>query len=236
MPKASTQPTRLYRIAVPSPLRRTFDYLPASAETFPAQVGCRVRIPFGARRVTGVVTALVSETDVPVEKLRRVEAVLDAKPLFPRSLLSLLVWAADYYQCPIGEVFAAALPTRLRAGEGLVASDERWLTPLAAADDETRETQFAALKRAPRQLALLQLLLARESYSAEEIAAACSAVRVKAAVIEGARTEAPDAVASVSLKCGRGAGVTVTQSARPRSCSVRSIGRPKPAAAISSAL
>ena len=172
MPKASTQPTRLYRIAVPSPLRRTFDYLPASAETFPAQVGCRVRIPFGARRVTGVVTALVYETDVPVEKLRRVEAVLDAEPLFPRSLLSLLVWAADYYQCPIGEVFAAALPTRLRAGEGLVASDERWLTPLTAADHETRETQFAALKRAPRQLALLQLLLARESYSAEEIAAA----------------------------------------------------------------
>ena len=58
--------------------------------------------PFGARKVTGVILDIVTETDVPPAKLRHADSVLDAAPLFSPELLALLRWAADYYQCPIG--------------------------------------------------------------------------------------------------------------------------------------
>lgn len=146
-----------YRVAVPSPLRRTFDYLPAGEDT--AAVGSRVRIPFGTRKLTGVVVAHASESDVPAAKLRPIEAALDREPLFSAPLITLLLWAADYYQTPVGEVFAAALPARLRAGEGLTSSQERWTSTLLGQHRDQYDKAAASLSRAPRQLALLDLLL-----------------------------------------------------------------------------
>ena len=49
--------TRL-RVAVPVPLPRLFDYL-NTPENQPAQaLGCRVRVPFGHRQLTGIVVAI----------------------------------------------------------------------------------------------------------------------------------------------------------------------------------
>ena len=76
-----------YRVAVPSPLRRAFDYLPPKVGALAAQPGTRIRIPFGARKVTGVILDIVTETDVPPAKLRHADSVLDAAPLLaPNSL------------------------------------------------------------------------------------------------------------------------------------------------------
>ena len=160
---------KFYRVAVPSPLRRAFDYLPPKAAAFAAQPGTRVRIPFGARQVIGVVIEIVTETDVPISKLRHADSVLDADPLFSPELLNLLSWAANYYQCPIGEVFAAALPARLRAGEGIEAIEERWFTPLAEASREERDAANSLLLRSPRQLALYNFLLERGPSLVEDI-------------------------------------------------------------------
>ena len=40
-------------------------------------------------------------------------------PVFDPVTFDLLRWAADYYHHPIGEVFAAALPVSLRAGQAV---------------------------------------------------------------------------------------------------------------------
>ncbi|MFW6349643.1 MAG: primosomal protein N', partial [Thiohalospira sp.] len=103
------------RVAVPSPVRRLFDYLPPAGED-PAWMapGMRVRVPFGRRRVVGTIAALADTSDLPAAKLRRAEAVLDGRPLLTADTLALLHRAADYYHHPPGEVFAAALPGRLR--------------------------------------------------------------------------------------------------------------------------
>lgn len=173
--------TVFYRVAVPSPLRRVFDYLPpkSTPEKTPssnttltvtlAQPGTRVRIPFGSRKVTGLLLEVVSETDVPHAKLRHADSVLDAEPLFSPELLALLRWSADYYQCPIGEVFAAALPARLRAGEGIEATQERWQTPVAKAGKEDRDAVESLLSRSPRQLSLYRLLLEKGPLLTEDI-------------------------------------------------------------------
>lgn len=147
--------TRRYlRVALPSPLRQTFDYLlPARIEPPPA--GTRVRVPFGRQDQIGICLDVATTTEVPEDKLRVAHEVLDAEPILPPSLFTLCQWAADYYQHPLGEVFDTALPVLLRQGESLAASGElRWrptrLGELYPLDGN--------LRRAPKQLdALLRL-------------------------------------------------------------------------------
>ncbi|HXC59151.1 MAG TPA: primosomal protein N', partial [Steroidobacteraceae bacterium] len=136
------------KVAIDTPLRRLFDYRVPDA---PLEPGMRVRVPFGRQHVTGVVVALATETDISVIKLRKVEAVLDARPLFDAADLSLLQWAADYYHHPIGEVFATALPRALRMGRDAATTTRCWWLSATGRDALGAQT----LRRAPRQQAVL---------------------------------------------------------------------------------
>ena len=79
------------RIAVPSPLRRSFDYLPPKAVNIDTlRPGQRVCIPFGRREQIGVILAISHESDIAPERLRHVKAVLDETPVLPEELLGLL--------------------------------------------------------------------------------------------------------------------------------------------------
>jgi primosomal protein N' (replication factor Y) (superfamily II helicase) len=104
-------------VAIDTPLRRTFDYrAPAGPELVPGQ---RVWVPFGRRRVVGVIVGHRDRTDVPAAKLRSVIEAVDDAPTFDAGLLQLLLWSADYYRHPVGEVIAAAMPGPLRLGAPL---------------------------------------------------------------------------------------------------------------------
>ncbi|MFP5440835.1 MAG: primosomal protein N' [Gammaproteobacteria bacterium] len=110
-------PRPVVRVAVPSPLRRLFDYLLPPAMAGGELAGCRVRVPFGAREVVGVVLAVTDQSDVPAARLKPVTARLDQQPALPPDLLALLRWAADYYHHAPGDVLSTALPVLLRQGE-----------------------------------------------------------------------------------------------------------------------
>jgi primosomal protein N' (replication factor Y) len=105
-------------VAIDTPLRRIFDYR-APAERPDLAPGQRVWVPFGRRRVVGVVVGRRDRTDVPAAKLRSVFAAVDDEPTFDAGLLQLLLWSADYYRHPVGEVIAAAMPASLRLGTPL---------------------------------------------------------------------------------------------------------------------
>jgi primosomal protein N' (replication factor Y) len=149
----------LFRVAVDTPLRRLFDYLPPAltGDATEPQPGMRVRVPFGRRRLVGMVMDAADGSDLPPERLKPILEVLDAAPMLEASALDLIRWAAEYYHHPVGQVLAAALPVLLRRGAGVAATEERWtLTGPgrdAAAAGEPR--------RAPRQRALLGFLLSR---------------------------------------------------------------------------
>jgi primosomal protein N' (replication factor Y) len=146
-------PQGVLRVALDTPLRRLFDYLPPPGSSRPA-IGSRVRVPFGRQRLVGVVVDHAAHSDLPPEKLRAVLEVLDTEPVIDGRVLELLQWAAQYYHHPIGEVIAAALPKLARDGAASRATTETWLpTPegLAALD-------AGQLSRAPRQRELLELL------------------------------------------------------------------------------
>jgi primosomal protein N' (replication factor Y) len=169
--------SKFFRVALDTPLRRLFDYLPpASAEGAAVpEPGARVRVPFGRRRLVGVVMEIADTSDVALERLKPILEVLDAAAVLDGSALELTRWAAEYYHHPIGQVLASALPRLLRLGAGVVETEERWTVTDAGA---------AALaagqpRRAAKQRALLALLLASGGSASVEVLTArlCRACR-----------------------------------------------------------
>lgn len=100
--------SRFASIALPVPLRRAFTY--AVPDGLVIEVGQRVAVPFGSRKVAGFV--IDADAPAPPEKvrIRSIIGLLDAEPVFTGELMRLLVEAADYYIAPIGEVLRAASP------------------------------------------------------------------------------------------------------------------------------
>ena len=140
------------RIAIPTPLRREFDYLlPAKLQAKLPQIGVRVKVPFGRQTLVGILLEVVHQTDVPVQKLKSIIEVLDEQPVFDADLLQLLRWCSLYYHHPIGEVMQNALPVKLRQGAPTqIKGIRRWqLTP------EGEHLEFDSLKRAAKQIALM---------------------------------------------------------------------------------
>ena len=155
-------------VAVPSPLRRTFDYaIPSHLSTQVAR-GKRVSVPFGRQQQIGVVVDLRASTDVPEARLRSIGEVLDAEPLLDEATLSLLEWAARYYHHPLGEVIQTALPALFRRARAARTNRkaERWQAVVG-----TDAQAMAALQRAPRQAAVLAALLANPGQTRAELEA-----------------------------------------------------------------
>ncbi len=155
-------------IAVDAPLRQLFDYRPP-AETPIATLrpGMRVWVPFGRRRVVGVLVEVREYSAYPEAKLRAAHAPIDAEPVIDGPLLDLLCWSANYYRHPPGEVIAAALPLALRSGQPARAQIERWSLSEAALEGRLDPPG----KRANRQLAMIDFLRAGRAAGAAELAA-----------------------------------------------------------------
>ncbi len=106
------------RLALPTPMRRLFDYLPLQGVDSRTLIpGIRYSVPFQSRTLVGFLVAVVTETAVPAAKLKAVHEQLDTAPLLPADLYQLCMWAADYYHYSLGEVLASALPKALRKGQ-----------------------------------------------------------------------------------------------------------------------
>mgnify|MGYP003645148690 CR=1 FL=1 len=109
------------RLALPTPLRRLFDYLPPQdIDSSKLMPGVRVRVPFQSRTLVGVLVGVVNESSVPREKLKRAEVVLDDDQILSSEVMRLCEWAAGYYHYALGEVMASALPVALRKGKPAV--------------------------------------------------------------------------------------------------------------------
>ena len=99
-------------VALDLPLHRLFDYVVPEAST--ADVGYRVRVPFGRGERIGVIVAVSESSDLPVEQLKAAGDILrDLAPL-PGDFLRLCEFASTYYQAPLGEVVMQALPAGLK--------------------------------------------------------------------------------------------------------------------------
>ncbi|HEX6812494.1 MAG TPA: primosomal protein N' [Planctomycetota bacterium] len=101
-------PATYVQVAINLPLRREFTYVLPSGLT--ASPGNRVRVHFHGRKLGGIVTAVSNTTDLAPEKVKPIDAVLDAETLLPPSLLELARRMAATYGCSLGEALDATLP------------------------------------------------------------------------------------------------------------------------------
>ena len=153
----------IIRVALDTPLRRTFDYL-RDADSPAGMAGQRVRVPFGRREKIGFIVSIESQSEIERSKLKRISSYIDHQPTFDPALLTLLRWAADYYHHPLGEVIATALPKLLREGAALQERSFVWaVTPAGR-----RALEAGEAKRAPQQRALLEHLARNEAGVAED--------------------------------------------------------------------
>ncbi|WP_342316626.1 primosomal protein N' [Lysobacter sp. FW306-1B-D06B] len=138
MPDTPAPSPPVWRLALPVPLPRLFDYRPPAGETaLPGDIGLRVRVPFGSRELVGI----VAETG-PIEpgapELKHALARLDPEPVLQGELLESLQWLARYTHAPLGEVLATALPAALRRGDALP-DTHAWAWQLTEAGHTARE-------------------------------------------------------------------------------------------------
>ncbi len=122
-------------------LRGPFDYLAVDG----IGVGSVLRVPFGHREVTGVVTALADHTDVPAEKLQRPVRVLPHA--LPPDLVELAAWMAREYCSTFARAAGLMLPPA-----GTREKTALWAEPVEGGGDGGRLTdrQRALLASLPR--------------------------------------------------------------------------------------
>ena len=102
---------QITEVAIPVPLHNTFDYLCKEKVV----IGSRVKVPFGSKKVTGIVLSHKDKSSF--SKLKEVEEVIDHEALLSKEILEFLTWSANYYHYPIGEVLSNAIPKNLRNGK-----------------------------------------------------------------------------------------------------------------------
>ncbi|MCH9797408.1 MAG: primosomal protein N', partial [Gammaproteobacteria bacterium] len=95
----NTDDQTIYHVAVPSPLRRLFDYLsPEQLQNSSCnkilQPGTRVLVPFGKRVLVGIIVGNSKTSSIPISRLKFIKSIIDTEPLIPRHLFDLYIWAA----------------------------------------------------------------------------------------------------------------------------------------------
>jgi primosomal protein N' (replication factor Y) (superfamily II helicase) len=160
---------RLFHVALPLPVQSPFTYRVPESLPLPER-GVRVVVPFGARRVVGVVTGTAAA--VPGATLKDVAEVLDESPLVPPPLLDLAAWVADYYLAPPGECFRLVLPPAgIRASRAVARLD-----PGAALQDDP---VVLALRNGPLRVSTLAHRLGKDPASRLQRLRAAGAVIVE---------------------------------------------------------
>ena len=152
----------IVRVALDVPLPRLFDYRAEDATR--ADIGCRALVPFGKKRLVGLIVELAAESEVPASRLRAAERILREVAPLRREWMELAKFCSNYYQRPLGEVVAAALPSRLRSARPIPDAPRDYALTPAGAD------ALAAIPSRHRRLRALLSRLGKGSASASELA------------------------------------------------------------------
>lgn len=107
-------------VSLPVPLDQPFTYALPSSLQHRVKPGARVVVPFGTRKLTGVVLSV--HANAPGMRARGVEKLIDEEPIFDTALLRLAHWVAAYYCAPLGEVLRSMAPTSAETSRSKVYS------------------------------------------------------------------------------------------------------------------
>ncbi len=100
------------RVSLEIALRKEFDYAVPENLAGQIDVGSRVQVPFGPRKVLGVVTAVAEES--AQARLKPIIKIIGAQSLVTAKVLKLARWIADYYCCAPETALKSVLPEAVR--------------------------------------------------------------------------------------------------------------------------
>ncbi|HET8610552.1 MAG TPA: primosomal protein N' [Burkholderiales bacterium] len=144
----------IIRVALDVPLATLFDYVAHDGDD--CRPGTLVEVPFGRKRIIGVVIEEATRSTLTPERLKTVIRPRTDLPRLDAAMLEVFRFCSDYYHFPLGTVILQALPARLRrTGASLTKPPcERYeITAAGTALDQT-----ALPKRATARRALLERL------------------------------------------------------------------------------
>ena len=100
------------RVSLEIALRREFDYAIPPELAGKVDVGSRVQVPFGPRKILGVVTAVAEESGQA--KLKPILKLIGAQTLVTPKVLKLARWIGEYYCCAPETALKSVLPEAVR--------------------------------------------------------------------------------------------------------------------------
>src|SRR5579859_270383 len=100
------------RVSLEIALRREFDYAIPPELAGKVDVGSRVQVPFGPRKILGVVTAVAEESGQA--KLKPILKIIGSQTLVTPKVLKLARWIGDYYCCAPEIALKSVLPEAVR--------------------------------------------------------------------------------------------------------------------------
>jgi primosomal protein N' (replication factor Y) len=101
------------RVSLEIALRKEFDYSIPPELAGKVDVGSRVQVPFGPRKILGVVTAVAEESGQT--NLKPILKVIGAQTLVTPKVLKLARWIGEYYCCAPETALKAVLPEAVRS-------------------------------------------------------------------------------------------------------------------------
>ncbi len=159
------------KIIVPRPLDESFTYRVPETMASDIRIGHRVVVPFGSKKyVTGIVENISPIAPDNVGLIKDIGCLLDTTPIVKHPQIKFWHWLADYYMCPIGDVYKAALPAGLKVESESIVEISPEISP----------ELFDSLTSA--DLKLMEIVSEKEKISIKDLNKALSIVSVEARV------------------------------------------------------
>jgi primosomal protein N' (replication factor Y) len=106
--------THFVEVLLPVPIHKLFTYRVPHILNDKIQVGQRVIVQFGDRKILTGIISTIHEKPPRDYEAKYILEILDDFPIVSEIQFNLFSWVANYYMCTAGEVMKAALPTGLK--------------------------------------------------------------------------------------------------------------------------
>ena len=156
---------KILKVAIDVPINQLFDYL---ANDNSIKIGQYVTVPFGRRKIVGVVYDIASDSNIHPSKLKSIIAV-DSEIIFDAEMFKLLTFVSEYYHYPIGQTIMSIVPSRLKKNLNQLRQFEliyqatpiltkEFINQLPARQLRIRKVAEALLNRDIRQTEIMKLV------------------------------------------------------------------------------
>ena len=142
-------------------VNRVFQYRVPETFRERVQIGHRVLVPFGRRKVEGYVLELSGELEIEEARLKSLLALLDPEPIILPSLVELAKWMETSYVGLVSEALQYMLPPSFRWGKERVRTKTGQMVTLLE-KNPTLPKNASAQRRVVEILQKTQEMLAAE--------------------------------------------------------------------------